>query len=290
VVNPVYRGELLYGRRTAKPGREVVSASVEPLVTADLWYAAQRALAGHRIMAKEGKRMYLLRSLMVCGIDGLHFSGSVGRDTVWYRCNGQLVERGALQGRCPAKSIKGIELEPVIWADVERFLREPGAIIEELSWQSDAAAAIVDLEADRSALEAALRDSLAQRDRMLDVYRRGHVGLVELEAQLAEIERERGELEARIARLRPPDLPNPALYPVDLMEELRGRLDAGLTDEQRDQIVHLLVRRITVHTDVETKPKRSRIVVEYNFPAVGLTCTGIRAGQNYSKLQRVVQL
>ena len=38
VVNPVYRGLLQYGRRSTKPnGREVISASVSPLVSEDVW-------------------------------------------------------------------------------------------------------------------------------------------------------------------------------------------------------------------------------------------------------------
>ena len=43
VVNPVYRGLLQYGRRSTKPnGREVISASVSPLVSEDVWNAAHR--------------------------------------------------------------------------------------------------------------------------------------------------------------------------------------------------------------------------------------------------------
>jgi site-specific DNA recombinase len=275
VVNAVYRGELQYGRRSTKPGgREIVSARVEPLVSEEIWQAAQQTLAANRIMAKNGKRRYLLRSLVVCGLDGLHYSGSLNRGTVYYRCNGQLVERGPHEGRCPAKSFKGPDLEPVIWADIERFLEDPGDILQELSWEAEASAAAAEVEVERQTLETALRDCALQRDRMLDLYRRGHILLDELEAQLKEIERDQSGLRERLTQLQPPEVPEEELPDENLLAEIRQRLHRGLDARQKEEIVHLLVRRITIHTDTDSRPKQARAVVEYRFPAVGLTCRG----------------
>jgi hypothetical protein len=68
----------------------------------------------------------------------------------------------------------------------------------------------------------------------------------------------------------------------ELLDEVRGRLDAGLTDEQRQEIVRLLVK-ITVRTDASEKggKKSARAVVEYAFPKTTLgvlqTSTGTRS-------------
>ena len=52
VKKPVYRGELQYGRRSARPdGREVIAAEIPPLVSRDIWEAAQLTLSGNRLMA-----------------------------------------------------------------------------------------------------------------------------------------------------------------------------------------------------------------------------------------------
>jgi site-specific DNA recombinase len=70
VVNPLYRGQLLYGRRRSKQSKRTgaIDAAVPPLVSAELWEAAQRTLAENRICAKNTPRVYLLRSVMVCGV------------------------------------------------------------------------------------------------------------------------------------------------------------------------------------------------------------------------------
>ncbi len=53
VVNPVYRGVLQYGRRSTKPnGREVISASVSPLVSEDVWNAAIATLKRNRALPR----------------------------------------------------------------------------------------------------------------------------------------------------------------------------------------------------------------------------------------------
>jgi hypothetical protein len=52
-----------------------------------------------------------------------------------------------------------------------------------------------------------------------------------------------------------------------LLDEVRRRLAAGLTDAQRQEIVRLLVK-ITVRTDdpVDGRRPAARAVVEYAFP------------------------
>jgi len=59
----------------------------------------------------------------------------------------------------------------------------------------------------------------------------------------------------------------------DLLAEVRARLDAGLTDEQRHEIVRLLVG-IVVRTSIgDDGKKTANAVVTYRFPAVVPTCT-----------------
>lgn len=123
VVNTVYRGELRYGSRTVKPDREVIGAPIEGLVSPALWQAAQDALARNRRSAKNTRRVYLLRGVVHCARCGLTYVGSAGKGSAWYRCGGQLVERGPLEGRCPGCSIRTDFIEPFVWGDVERFLR-----------------------------------------------------------------------------------------------------------------------------------------------------------------------
>ena len=107
VVNPVYRGVLQYGRRSTKPnGREVISASVSPLVSEDVWNAAIATLKRNRALPRNSCHSYLLRSLIRCAVCGLSFCGTWTRGPR-YRCNGSMAHRGPFAGKCIGASIKG---------------------------------------------------------------------------------------------------------------------------------------------------------------------------------------
>ncbi len=111
VVNPVYRGVLQYGRRSTKPnGREVISASVSPLVSEDVWDAAIATLKRNRALPRNSRHAYLLRSLIRCAVCGLSFCGTWTRGPR-YRCNGSMAHRGPFAGKCIGASIKGEQLE-----------------------------------------------------------------------------------------------------------------------------------------------------------------------------------
>jgi site-specific DNA recombinase len=278
IVNSVYRGALQYGRRTTPKtrGREVFAAPVEAVVSPALWHAAQEALAANRTIAKNTRRKYLLRGVIHCGIDGLSYCGTQGRGEVgWYRCTGQMVERGPLPGRCWGQSIRTDAIEPQIWADIERWLRDPGDILDELDGQRERDAQGAVAVAESITLARALDALESQRRQALALSIRGRLDDAELDAELDRIAADKTELDRRVAALEPPEAPELPEAALDLLAEVRARLDAGLTEEQRQEIVRLLVR-ITIHaeTAVEGGMKTARAIVEYRFPAVVETRTG----------------
>ena len=110
VVNPVYRGVLQYGRRSTKPnGREVISASVPPLVSEDVWNAAIATLKRNRAMPRNSCHAYLLRSLIRCAVCGLSFCGTWTRGPR-YRCNGSMAHRGPFAGQVHRRLDQGREV------------------------------------------------------------------------------------------------------------------------------------------------------------------------------------
>jgi site-specific DNA recombinase len=283
VVNPVYKGVLLYGRRRSKKSKrtQVIEAEVPvpSLVSADLWDAAQGTLASNRLLAKNTERVYLLRGVMKCGLCGLAFCGAAGRKGVWwYRCNGYLAERGGKDKRCQAKSIRNTDIEHIVWQDIETLLRNPGELLErlraEMEDRGDDAAALA--EAERITLKAALSDLDGRRRRALDMFEMGRIAVHELDERLNQIDDDRRKVAARLDALAVPE-PNQESVPEDLLAAIRARLDAGLTDEERSEIVRLLVSRITVHTTVQDSRKKVvRLVIEYRFRPPG--CSPTRNG------------
>ena len=291
VVNPVYRGELRYGRRSETPGREVIAAPIESLVSPALWHAAQEALTANRTIAKNTRRTYTLRSVIRCGIDGLAYCGTQGRGEVgWYRCTGQMVERGPLPGRCWGQSVRTDAIEPVIWADIERWLRDPGDVLADIDGQAERDAAGAVAEAESVTLSNALAKLTEDRKRAVRLAVDGTLTQADIAPELARIDEGRVEIEQRIARLNPADDPVPVPETVDLLDRLRSRLDAGLTIEERAEIVRHLAH-VVIHTETGAdRRKHARAVVTYRFPAVVNVSTGIREGLNYTIARRVIEL
>ena len=281
VVNPVYRGELQYGRRidqrgekTERTGHEIISAPIEGLVSPALWHAAQDALAANRRCTKNAHRVYLLKGVLKCGLCGLTYVGSWSKEFGWYRCGGQLKERGPVPGKCLGVSVRTDKVEPAIWADIEAWLRNPGDVLDALDGRAERKAQEAFAEAQSITIEKALRSLDEQKARLVRSLRMGLVSDSDIAAELAQIRDERAALEARVAGQDPPVsdvLPQEAR---DLLSKVRARLDEGLTEAQRQEIVRLLADIVIRTTIGEDGKKTAKALVTYRFPGVVETRTG----------------
>ena len=274
LINPTYKGVLQYARRRSKNSKrtEIIEATVPALVTPELWEATQQTLHAKRIMPRRSEHVHLLRSVMVCGICGLHYIGTFARPGIaWYRCNGGLIERGLIAGKCPSKGIRSDWLEPVVWSDIETWLRNPGDLLRQLDAVQERDQQRAALEAERITLEHALEAIAGRRKNALDLRMRDRMTDDDLDLALAELAVERHRIEDRLALLvTPAEKEEPAMT-LDLLEELRRRLDEGELDETtRHDIVLALVSRIVVYTEVlDNGKKQLRLRIDYRFPDAG---------------------
>ena len=288
VVNSIYKGVLQYGRRSTRPnGRSVISSSVPPLVSDDVWNAAISTLKRNRAFPRNSRHSYLLRSLIRCAVCGLSFCGTWARGPR-YRCNGSMAQRGPLQGKCIGASIKGEHLEDVVWSDVSRFLSEPQVLVDELLADDSDAENHAVAEAERDSLLANRSLVQERRTRAIDLYTRGKLSDDEFDAVAADVEQELNALNDRLADLEPDEDVADNAVSEDVLAESRKRLAEDLSDAERREIVQLLVRRITVHTTVPDRGRKQiRVVIDYRFPPVVQTRTGIAASSSYN-LRRVI--
>ena len=60
--------------------------------------------------------------------------------------------------RCESKNLKSTAIETIVWGDIERFLRAPGEVIDELSRESGDAQLQAVRAAERITFEAAIAD------------------------------------------------------------------------------------------------------------------------------------
>jgi site-specific DNA recombinase len=272
LTSTVYKGEYIYGKRGK---REPISASVPAIVTAEDWDEAQRTLARNNLRPKHAQNVFLLRSIIKCGECGLNFSGTVGRDVVWYRCNGQIAWRGKLRGHCKAKSLDGRVIEPQVWDVVERWLLRPGDVLDELAAEQNANGTAAVAAAQIEVLRAQLATVPDQRNGVLDLLRKKLISSEEVERQLQAIVAEQEALEARLRALEPQAEVSDVYTPESLLSGLRKRIRAGLTPEERQRVVSILVKRLTVHTEIIAGKKRASVIVEFRFPAVDDDYTGM---------------
>ncbi len=288
VVNPVYRGLLQYGRRSSRPnGRSVISASVPPLVSDDVWNAAIATLKRNRALPRNSCHSYLLRSLIRCAVCGLSFCGTWTRGPR-YRCNGSMAHRGPFAGKCIGASIKGEHLEDVVWSDVSRFLTDPDELTDELLADDSDAENHAIAEAERDSLLANRSAVQDRRTRAIDLYTRGKLSDDEFDAIAADVERELKTLDERLAVLEPDDDSLDDALSEDVLAEIRERLTTTSQTLSAGRSFRLLVRRITVHTTLPDRGRKQvRVVIDYRFPPGGAARTRIAASHGYN-LRRVI--
>ena len=198
---------------------------------------------------------YLLRSLIRCAVCGLSFCGTWARTAPRYRCNGSMAHRGQFAGKCIGASIKGEKLEDVVWSDVSRFLLDPQVLVDELLAESNDIESRAVAEAERASLLANRSAVQDRRTRAIDLYTRAKLSDDEFDAIAADVEQELKTLDDRLAGLEPDDDSLDDAVSDDVLAEIRERLAEEVSDAERQEIVQLLVRRITVHT---TLPDRGR--------------------------------
>ena len=176
IVQPVYKGVLTYGRRSSSRNREVITAEVPALVSEDVWDAAQHTLAANRIIPKNTRRLYLMRGLISCVVCGKRYIGTGGPRYYRYVCNGRHTDRRPPGEKgCFNVNVRGPWFDEIVWADIERALRNPGDVIDDLVAEQSLSSAAAIAEAERTTLNAALENLAMRRQRALSLHSRGAI-------------------------------------------------------------------------------------------------------------------
>jgi len=272
VILTVYKGIYQYGKRSKKK-REIWEVEAPALVTPELWQAAQEALTRNRLVGKNTPRHYLLTGLIKCGVCGKTYCAAHGRDKiVWWRCNGRMTSRYDAENRCQSKMVKSSEIETIVWQDIERWLRNPGEILNELNVENDWSKAAAVREAELTILKKRLSDLELEKKGYHRQNAQGLLNDTDLRGFVEELSEKKISIEKRLAELSPAES-EPEIIPVDLLHELRRRLDNGLSEEQRQEIARLLVKQITIQTKMEDGNRYCKAEIQYRFIGAVNFCT-----------------
>ncbi len=174
-------------------------------------------------------------------------------------------------------------MEPQVWSDIETFLRDPGEILKDLAQERDDDVSAVVQEAERMTLEKAMEQLAQRRKNSIDIRTRGSITNKEFDGLLDEVAREQSKIEERLQVLKPETEKEPEPINEDLLTEIRHRLDSGLTPLQKQEIVRLLVKRITIYTEGEGKARKVRAVIEYRFTKPSSVAVPTATGRGSSR-------
>jgi site-specific DNA recombinase len=273
----VYTGQHVFHGKFGDITREVPA-----LIDLQTWEAACRQLTRNRSLPKHATRVYLLRALITCGTCGAKYVGTPsysGRKGAWrshyYRCGAQL---GALrpdrQTRCTSKHVGALWLEDLVWQDCRQFILNPGEALALAQAQLEERLAQTTHKADEQrALQQALAEKAAERERVQVLFKRGRMTLEEAEREIDSLERETAEVRAMLSALQAQvDLVQ--IYETHytnataMLSSLHSRLadiEAKNDVATKRQVIELLVAGIRVETTGTGRQKRARVLITYTF-------------------------
>jgi site-specific DNA recombinase len=140
-----------------------------------------------------GTRKYLLSGLVRCGMCDLACSGrtttSQGKNYSYYGCMSNRRERGPARKvhLHRARNVSAPWLEDLVWADVKRFVTNPGEVLERVRDQLGGEGDAEVLAARLKSLGGRLAAKQSEKDRYIRLYAQGHLSEAELETYLADL-------------------------------------------------------------------------------------------------------
>jgi site-specific DNA recombinase len=278
IVNPLYKGEVFWGKRraTSERGRRVRltvnpkdawrKISIPAIVDAETWERANANLRKNQLdRMAHAKTDYLLRRLIRCAVCGRHYIGT----GTYYVCVGRHGARHLSPDgtRCPSPSVRRDQIEALVWGDVEAFIYKPGPVLQTLRQQCAEAERTGQSEKEIAKLEAQIARCVEQDRRNVTHLNQDVITLDDFRRERERISKQRGLLEKDLQAMR--QLSTDAKASArrlktagQLLEKMRDQLEqGGVSFESKRRIVELLVDNIVVGGSTG-KPQ---VEVEYAF-------------------------
>ena len=174
-----------------KGEEEAIERHVPPILDAPVIQdrAIAALLENGRRHNREGDRKYLLSGLVRCAYCGYGCSASAawskGKRYSYYTCISNRVDTDASPHRAP--HVRAEWLEEMVWADVRRFLENPGEVLEQVKEQLSSEGEVAELEARRDDLGRRLAEKSSEKDRYVKLYARGSLSEEELDLYLSDL-------------------------------------------------------------------------------------------------------
>ena len=246
-----YKSDYHQGYKRNRPAEEQVPIPIEPLVSRELFEAAQSTLARHRTRTgRPAKRTYLLTGLGRCYCGRSVHAGIVAksRPYAYYSCSGKRkghYKAGSAQaeGICRSRYWNVQRVDEAVWDEISRYLQRALTRVREPLQKATAASL------EREVLVQRREQLVLQQQKLLDLYLHNKVDDVLYDKKQQELESELGKLDQRMGELEQQLDQEDAHQAEGWNEaELEWMLFA-LPFETRKHIVDLLVSRVVFEKD-----------------------------------------
>jgi len=266
----------------ANGGKHIIEQPVPPILDEPgLQERAETTLRQNkRYPNRKNDRDYLLSGLIRCthcgGAVAGHPTGSRGKKYHYYVCRAGRTK--ALNNGVPHETsyVNAAWLEDLVWADVRRFLNDPGEVIvrvrDELGDEGDTE----ELDARKAELSRRLAARQAEKDRYVRAYAQGHISEDDLGVYMADLKNQLDNLRLLLASVegelsQKREQAEIADSTEAWLHALQGRV-ANVEDgtkeafRARRQLVRLLVAEVTVGKKPENGEIEVRITYRFGPP------------------------
>lgn len=175
------------------------------IVSPETFDAAQEQLKVNRLRSpRSRKHHYLLGGgRFRCGVCGRSMIGSVKKkprgDWLYYRCVCNV--KTNYYSHCEQRAIAASTIEPLVWDEIARVLKQPDVLLKEIERQRGTAASGV-FEADMILVENNIASLRGEEQRYLRLYGRGWIEEGRLDAEIERVKGKRTDLEGKLRHLR----------------------------------------------------------------------------------------
>jgi site-specific DNA recombinase len=267
--NRSYVGEWQWRKRTDR--REVhgkttftvttpeqrIAVAIPPLVSIEDFDRVKQTLKDNFLFSKRNvKHFYLLRGLIFCGWCGRRYLGLASGRKPWlknyYRCSSHIGAVGRVP--CEGRAVRADLIDAGVWEQVSEFITNPASVFEELRMTMEMRQSSQhDLRSEVSQMDSALLVKGRERARVINLIRRAFISdnegereLATLQREVDQIERQRSELQSRLAASESSELR--ALTAESMLGLLADKV-SNMSDDTKREVALVLVDRITIETE-----------------------------------------
>jgi site-specific DNA recombinase len=217
----------------------------------------------------------LLSGLIRCQQCGYALYGKPASNSkykrLYYRCAGQDGHRWKDGRVCTAHPIRVEALDDLVWEQTCKLLEHPELVLQEYTRRAQQKQR---QSSEATALLAKKKRELTQqeveKERLLDLYQTGHVGLTEIEPRLKSLRAKLKKLHDECALVeKAAQEEHPRLQLIEQFAVFTKRMNTNfstLSFAERRQVVRLLVEEVVVNTSTEEITVRHILPVDQTFP------------------------